>query len=101
MFLMYQQLDAAMHIIKLTSNEILACNAELNWLMCAAYNNYLQKSIKAKNVKENGDPSIVGRIVTPNVFKDMKNWNFVTLVVGSNLFNFMISKVKEFFKGGS
>ena len=85
---MYQQSNV-------TLNQVSACNAKLDWLMCVAYNNYLHKQMEKEKMKKNVESSIVGKIVTQNVFKTMNNCNFVTLIVNSNLASDMITKVLE------
>ena len=59
--------------------------------MCVVYENYLLKQMENENV----DPSIVERAMTHNVFKNINNCNFVTLVVDLDLANDTIIKVLQ------
>ena len=69
------------------------CDAELESLMCIVYDEYMAK--KAEKNKENLDPR--GSPVQ-NVFKNMSNCNFVTLVVSEDSSRETIAKVLESFK---
>ena len=76
--------------------EEVSSDAKPDKLMCAVYEYYVAK--KMEKDKENVNPSPRGA-PDQNVFINMINCNFVTLVVGSNSSTEAISKVLQSFNG--
>lgn len=70
-------------------------DAEFERLMCAMYDDYMVK--RAEKEKENLDPRLQAAPVQ-NVFKNMSNCNFVTLVVSGDSSRETITQVLNSFK---